>query len=146
MRLFVITVVLLSTFASVEKPQTSPQQRGLQKGETQPDQSHPNNETTNSATRPIKTPDCTPKQDSTYDPEKDSLYRWYLRVTIGGVGVGICGLIFLYRQHETAKKALMVSQRADVLVEGVSLVAGDRNDWGTVRCLARSIITETLVP
>ncbi len=129
MHLLLISVLLLSAMQSVIKPQTPAKQEGVHKGEAEPSQQHADNGTTDPSTRPVQTPKCSPEQYNPYDPKQDSLYRWYLRVTIGGVAVGLIGLAFLYAQHRTARQALEVSQRADVLIDGISLTFGDSPEF-----------------
>jgi hypothetical protein len=81
---------------------------------------------------------------SMYDPTADSLYRWYLRATIIGVGGGLTGLgilmwqsFLLRRSADAAKKAaeiaeqsLTVLQHADILVDQVSFVSRYPDDAG----------------
>jgi hypothetical protein len=103
-------LIFLISFHQQTKP-THPAQTGLEKNGTQREEQKTEN---NKRDRPptqiinssnVQEPTSQPKEDASYDPYKDTLYRWYLRATIIGVVGGLLGIYFLLRSVNAAHKA-----------------------------------------
>jgi hypothetical protein len=61
-------------------------------------------------------PTCEPQQDNPYDARKDTLYRWYLGITIVGVAGAWFGIVVLGYQTNIAMNA----QRSWIVEKGVN--------------------------
>jgi hypothetical protein len=112
MRLFVIAslLVFLTSFQQQTNP-TQATQTGLQQHSAQREEGKGENDKPDSPPIPIirsldvKKPAAQPKDYDSYDPYKDTLYRWYLRGTLIGVAGGLLGIVLLLRSVKAAHKA-----------------------------------------
>jgi hypothetical protein len=114
MRLFAVGVLLLFTVGNINKPQTGPAQtrtheRNANPQKQQAQQGPPNGGVFSiqecTGCFPVQEPNRRAESDTAYNPEQDSLYRWYLKATIAGAAVAVLGLIFLYVQSRATAKA-----------------------------------------